>query len=47
MAALVASLTRVCGGMAATLAWLLFMCSTEERECGGGGEDGHWTGGEG
>ena len=30
MAALVASLTRVCGGMAATLG-TLFMCSTEER----------------
>ena len=29
MAALVASLTRVCGGMAATLG-TLFMCSTEE-----------------
>ena len=31
MAALVASLTRVCGGMAATLG-TLFMCNTEERE---------------
>ena len=29
MAALVASLTRVCGGMAATLG-TLFMCNTEE-----------------
>ena len=51
MADLVASLTRVWGGMAATLATLQrgrgsCLCATLRRDCGGG-KDGHWTVGEG